>query len=126
MQPAILTHMRATLARDGQEQALARVDALAAQAIDWVTPIQFRIAHDDAARVAAYRLRYRVVMERGWMQAKELPDGLERDEYDQRAVHITAWDANTLAATSRLVFPEAGLVLPTESAFDLVIEPRAR
>ena len=110
---------------DGEQaQALARVDALATQAIGWVAPIRFSLAQSEPERDAVYRMRYDTVIERGWMQPADLPDGRERDAYDDRAAHILAWDGAVLAASCRLVFAEPGLQLPTEQAFDLQIEPR--
>lgn len=111
---------------DAAELALAQVDAIARAAIGWIAPIRFAIAQTEADRRAAYRLRYQVVIEHGWMQPDDLPDGLERDEYDDEATHILAWDAGVLVATSRLIFPRDNLTLPTEKTFGLTIEPRGQ
>jgi N-acyl-L-homoserine lactone synthetase len=109
-----------------EEQAFARVDALAQKAVAWVAPIRFAIAQTTAEREAVYRLRYQAVVEHRWLTPTDLPDGLEFDDYDARAVHIVAWDNKALAATSRLVFPATGLKLPTEVAYGLEIEPRGK
>ena len=106
--------------------ALAAVDRLATEALGWIGPIEFHLAQSDRERLTAYRLRYEAVIEHGWMQPKELPDGLECDRYDDEAVHILACDGQATIATARLVFPRSGLRLPTEEAFDLTIEPRGR
>jgi len=106
--------------------ALARVDSLAAQAVSWIAPVHFAIAKSEAEKQAAYRLRYQAVIEHGWEQPQDLPDGLERDAYDERAIQIVAWEGETPAATCRILLPQAGLRLPTEEAFDLHIEPRGR
>ncbi len=107
-----------------QEQTFAHIDAVAEKVVTWVAPIHFALAQTDAEREEVYRLRYQAVVERGWLTPEDLPEGLEFDEYDRRAVHVVAWDNAMLAATSRLVFPAPGLKLPTEAAFELEIEPR--
>ena len=56
-----------------------------------------------------------------------MPDGLERDEYDdEHAAQIAGWDGSRLAATARVVFPVEGRPLPTEAAFGIVAEPAGR
>lgn len=106
-----------------QERAYAQVDALAQQVAAWVAPIRFALTQDDAERTSVYRLRYQAVIEHGWLAPRDLPEGLEYDGYDARAIHIVAWDGGRLAATSRIVLPTSSLRLPTEAAFDLCIEP---
>lgn len=108
---------------EDKEHAYAQVDALARQVAAWVAPIRFAPAQNDAERESVYRLRYRAVIDHGWLAPDALPEGLECDGYDARAIHIAAWDSATLAATSRVVLPTPGLRLPTEAAFDLRIEP---
>jgi N-acyl-L-homoserine lactone synthetase len=103
--------------------ALEKVDALAAQALDWLSPVRFATATTDAEREATYRLRYQAVVERGWLQEQDLPGGVEQDDYDDKAIHLIAWDGSAAIATCRLVLPEPGTRLPTEAAFDLNIEP---
>jgi hypothetical protein len=90
---------------------------------------RFAVAADDATRELAYRLRYETVVEQGWAQASEMPDGLERDAYDERALHIVGWDDEVAVATGRLVLPSTQLPaipLPTEQVCDITIEPRGR
>jgi N-acyl-L-homoserine lactone synthetase len=106
------------------KRILAEVDALASQSLDWVAPIKFSTAQSEAERVAVYRLRYNAVIEHGWLPPADLPGGIERDDYDNIAIHVVGWDGNTLAATSRLILPKPGLILPTEKAFDILVEPR--
>jgi N-acyl-L-homoserine lactone synthetase len=112
--------------REPAEEVLSIVDNLSREFVGTVAPIRFDVAKDDLEREAVYRLRYQVVVERGWTQPADLPDGMERDHYDEKAIHIVGWDGNTLATTSRLVLPEAGVILPTEEAFHIQIEPRGR
>jgi N-acyl-L-homoserine lactone synthetase len=85
---------------------------------------RFTVASDDAAREVAYGLRYQAVIEQGWASESELPGRRERDEYDDRAVHIVCWDDDTAVATGRLVLPAE--LLPTERICGLRVEPRGR
>jgi len=113
-------------------QALIAADQLAHSLVAAADPIRFDIAHSDQEREAVYRLRYQVVVERGWALAAEFPAGLEFDEYDQVATHIVGWAGNVLAAgsilaaTARLVLPAEGRPLPTEAAFGLQVAPRGQ
>jgi N-acyl-L-homoserine lactone synthetase len=107
-------------------QALTAADQLAHSLVAAADPIRFDLARTDAEREAVYRLRYQVVVERGWALAEEFPAGLEFDHYDQYAAHITGWAGTDLAATARLVLPAEGRVLPTEEAFELQVTPRGQ
>ncbi len=107
-------------------RALARFDAVADRAVRWAAPVQFRLAQSAPEREAVYRMRYRVVIEKGWGAAADFPNGLERDAYDERAVQIVGWDNDKIVASGRLVFPVLGQVLPTEETFGLEIEPRGQ
>ena len=109
-----------------EDTVLSLVDALALRATGWVAPIQFRLAETDADREAIFRLRGAVVVEKGWMRPDELADGLETDEFDEDAVLIGAWEEGRLVATSRLLFPRPGLLLPTEAAYAIEVEPRGQ
>lgn len=104
--------------------AVAQADALAAKLIERAKPIRFAVAQSPEDLQAVYRLRCRIVIERQWAKSEDVPDGLERDAYDARAVHVAAWDGNVLAGTSRLVLPLPGHPLPTEDAIGLEIVPR--
>jgi N-acyl-L-homoserine lactone synthetase len=112
------------------ESVLATADELARGLVAAAAPIQFDTARDDNERLAVYRLRYQVVIERGWAQPDTFPDGLERDSYDEAATHIVGWAGSgtqpSLAATARLVLPGEGVLLPTEAAFDLQVTPRGQ
>jgi N-acyl-L-homoserine lactone synthetase len=105
---------------------LAVVDAVAARLVARAAPVRFAIADTPAEREATYRLRYEVVIERGWARPEDLPDGLERDPHDDRAVAVLAWAGAAPAGANRLVFPAAGYRLPTEDTFDLEIDPRGQ
>lgn len=102
---------------------LDHLDAIAGRLLATMAPLRFAVAATDADRRATFRLRYEAVLRRGWADPAAFPDGLERDEYDDVAVHLGGWEGDKLVATGRIVFPSPGLRLPTEAAFDLVIEP---
>jgi hypothetical protein len=86
-------------------------------------PFRFTLAEDDADRRTSYRIRAAVVADAGWAPAP-LPDGLERDEFDDAAVHLLGWDGADPVCTGRLVLPPA--TLPTEQACGMVVEPAGR
>ncbi len=115
-----------TSAGDREEDALAVVDALAARAQTWVAPIRIGVARGQREREGAYRLRYQAAINRGWRQPEDLPGGLERDEYDEDAIHILAWDEEAIVGSARLVLPGPGHRLPTEEAFGIQVEPQGR
>lgn len=108
------------------ERALALLDGLVAPVLAWTAPLRFDVARTPAERDAVYRLRYRAVMERGWARPEEFPDRLERDAYDEAAVHVLGWAGERPVATNRLVFPCPGQPSPTEAAFALTFEPRGQ
>ena len=85
------------------------------------SPFDYRVAAGDSEREIAYRLRGSAVIDRGWCPAGDLPGGMERDEYDGRAVQVIGWDGNVAMSTGRVVLPPG---LPTEEACGIVVEPR--
>lgn len=103
------------------EKAIA--DAIASRFIALAEPIRFRVAQSPDELDAAYRLRYEVVVKRGWVKPEDFRHGLELDHYDADAVHLLGWDGEKVIATTRLVFPAPTRRLPTEAEFDLPINP---
>jgi hypothetical protein len=84
---------------------------------------EYRLATDDADRDIAYRIRGELVVRQGWSRPEDLPDGRERDGYDDRALHVLGWDGDVPMSTGRLVLPPH---LPTEAACGIVVEPAGR
>ncbi|HEX6933577.1 MAG TPA: hypothetical protein VF162_15635 [Streptosporangiaceae bacterium] len=84
------------------------------------SPFDYRVAVSESEREIAYRLRGSAVLDRGWCAEGELPGGMERDEYDDRAVHVIGWDGDVAMSTGRVVLPPG---LPTEDACGIVVEP---
>lgn len=114
--------------RDSDRLALtiARADVIAAQFIAGAAPVRFGIAQSAAELEAVYRLRYQVVVEHGWASPKDFPARLEKDTYDRRGIHLVGQVDRMVVATTRLVFPAPGQVLPTEADFGLKVEPLGR
>src|SRR3990170_2028423 len=61
--------------RNRSFSGLARTDALAAQLIARAAPLMFSVAQSPAEREAVYRLRYSIVVEKGWARPEDFPDG---------------------------------------------------
>jgi hypothetical protein len=101
------------------EKALAEVEAGAVRFLARFRGLQFRRAESPADKTAVYCLRCCTVLEQGWGTPDQFPAGIERDMYDDDAVHISVWDGHVLAAANRLVFPAPGRDLPTAAAYDL-------
>jgi N-acyl-L-homoserine lactone synthetase len=101
-------------ARAAEAEAL---DRACAQILDAAPSLRVEPAASVAERRACYRLRYRCVVDQGWADPSDFPDGMERDSYDELAVHLCAWERSALAGTVRLVFPRPELELPIEREF---------
>ena len=106
------------------EQIIA--DAIAAHLIASAAPVRFSIARSPSDREAAYRLRHKVVIDQGWARPEKFRSDLEQDGYDAQAVHLLGWDGQQSVATTRLVYPTSGKLLPTEVEFGLSVEPQGQ
>ena len=110
--------------REPSPRWLDGADDLAAMLLERASPIRFDVAGTPEELDAVFRLRARISIERGWRRPEELPDGVERDGYDdEHAAQIAGWDGAVLAATARVVYPLAGRPLPTEEAFGIDAQP---
>jgi GNAT superfamily N-acetyltransferase len=105
------------------ESPVAIADRLAERLIAAV-PQRLGPARTQGDRNAVYRLRYQTVVEMGWAKPEEMPDGIERDEDDDRAVLVCAHDGDELAGTARVVLPREARPLPLEREFELEVESR--
>ena len=112
--------------RGEESAALDRVDAFAAGVLARIAPLSFGIARTQEQLEAVFRLRCAVVLDQSWGRAEDFPDGLERDAFDERAIHVVAWDGAEIVGTTRLVAPATGHLLPTEQAFGLEIAGRGQ
>lgn len=113
-----------TPGRSAPDDAIAGVSVRAAACVARAAPVRFGVAISPADVEAVYRLRYAVVVGRGWAPAYTFPDGLERDSDDAAAVQVAGWHRDRIVATGRLVQPVVGLPLPTEAAFDVTLSGR--
>ena len=84
---------------------------------------EYRLAMDDGDRDIVYRIRGEMVLRQGWCQPQDLPGGRERDEYDERALHVLGWDGEVPMSTGRVVLPPH---LPTEDSCGIVVEPAGK
>jgi N-acyl-L-homoserine lactone synthetase len=105
---------------------LAYFDELARRVLARTAPVHYRRATSAEDRTAIFRLRYQAVIDRGWARPADLPDGLERDDDDDRAHFVGGWDGATLVAAARLIFPAPGMPLPVERVFGVEVAPRDR
>jgi hypothetical protein len=108
------------------DDAVAGVSALAAAWVARAAPVRFGLALAARDVEAVHRLRYEVVVERGWAPAHLLAEGLERDADDAVAVQVAGWYGDRVIATGRLIEPLAGRPLPTEKAFGVTLPGRDR
>lgn len=98
-------------------------DDFTGQFISLNPTIRFAAARSTEEREAIYRARYAEVIRQGWATPADLPDGVERDDYDDQALHIVGWEDEHMIIIARLVFPSPERPLPTEAAYNLTITP---
>jgi N-acyl-L-homoserine lactone synthetase len=103
--------------------ASALLDSKAETFLEAARPFDFRPAGSPAELEMGFRLRYRVAAERGWVSVEDFPRRVERDFFDDDAVHIAGWDDGDMVATMRLVFRSRARRIPVEELFDLDIAP---
>ena len=120
MSPARSSSPEATAGAPG----VGALDALAERLLAAAPHLRVAPVASGPEREALFRLRRRHVVERGWARPEDLTGGLERDRYDEDAVHVAAYDADVLVGTVRLVLPSPGCRLPVEADFGLDVEPR--
>ena len=101
-----------------------RLDGLAHRVLGRIAPLSFEIAQTPADIDAVLRMRYDCVIEMGWAEPKDYPDGRERDAFDDEAVHVIGRDGSAIVGCMRLIFPTAGRDLPTERDFGIQVDPR--
>jgi N-acyl-L-homoserine lactone synthetase len=99
------------------------LDDFTRQFIQMSPTVRFAVAQSPEEREAVYRARYTEVIQQGWAKPEEMPDGIERDEYDDQALHLVGWEDERMVIVGRLVFPSSDRPLPTETAYKLRIEP---
>ena len=59
----------------GKDSQFATIDLLACRLVMRALPIRFRIANSLSDLEQVFRLRYQVVVEKGWAKPESFPDG---------------------------------------------------
>ena len=85
------------------ERAPGLLDELTGRILD-SSPYRFTLAVEPDDRSTAYRIRALASFSAGWARPGDFPDGMERDEFDDVAVHVLGWDGPVAVCTGRLVF----------------------
>lgn len=98
------------------------LDALSEQLLAAAADLRVAVARTASEREATFRLRHAQVLAGHWTDL-DLPGGLERDDYDDEALHVCAWRGPALVGTVRVVLPVPGRPLPVEASFGLTVEP---
>ena len=107
----------------GPERRADAFDALAQEILGALEGLRFRRADGRAEVDATFRLRAACVLENGWAAPGELPDGRERDAYDEEATHVVCLEGDRIVGSLRLVPPRPGRPLPAERDFGIRVEP---
>lgn len=102
-----------------------RIDLIAERILRRSAPFRFRVACSQAEIDSAQQLRYQTARGQGWAVSGELPFGMERDGYDDGALHVIALYDATMVATARIVLPTPGRKLPIEGAFGVSVPASA-
>jgi len=105
------------------ESERGALDALAHDLLRSIADLDFRVATSAAEIDAALRLRYEAVIENGWADPADYPDGRESDADDARATQIVCLDGARVVGCLRLVRRMPETLLPTERDFDLRLPP---
>jgi N-acyl-L-homoserine lactone synthetase len=105
------------------DQALERLDSTARRILRGIAPLTVERTSAPEDVLAAQRLRFAAAVEMGWARPESMPDGIERDDDDDRAVVLVCRDGARIAGCARLVVPMPGRPLPTERDFGLTADP---
>ena len=105
---------------------LRRLDHLTEQVIASLEPLSFETVESATDLDAVYRMRYQCVVEQGWANPEDFPDGRERDASDSVATTIVCRDGDAIAGTVRMIPPGPEGVLPSERHFGFRLEPPGR
>jgi N-acyl-L-homoserine lactone synthetase len=116
----------ASAAEPSRTLAPERLDELARAMVTGAAPLRFTVATHSREIGAACRLRCAHIMAAGWGHRDGYPDGQERDDYDDAAVHVIAWDQDRPVGTCRIVRPSRRRRLPVEQAFGITVTPAGK
>ena len=104
----------------GEAEQVGVLDALVERVLR-TYPYRFTLAETPAEREVAFRIRHDAVTSSGWPLPSGLPEGQERDGYDDAAVQVVGWDGPTPISTGRLVLPPSAL--PTQDECGITVQP---
>ena len=107
-------------------ETLRELEHVALELTSSIAPLRIGLAREAADLDAMFALRAGEIVERGWAPPASMPDGRDRDEYDDDAVHIAVFDTGKVVGACRLLLPSPHRLLPIERDFDLRLEPRGR
>jgi N-acyl-L-homoserine lactone synthetase len=110
----------------GQEGALAKAEGFATRVVSSIKPLNAGVARSERELEEVFRLRYEVVIHRGWSKPEDFSEHLERDAFDDRALQIGVWEDGELLGTTRLIMPCHGHRLPVEETFGVELAHRDR
>jgi N-acyl-L-homoserine lactone synthetase len=113
----------ADVAPELDDAAALRLDAAADHMVRRLAAVRFRLTHTESERDAAFRLRFRAVVERGWRPAGDMKDGLEREELDDHADHLVGWLGDLAIANCRIIYPRPDTPQPMEREFGVDLLP---
>lgn len=100
-----------------------KLQELANELISKGHPVHFSRAETQEQQSAIFAQRCSIILSRGWAEASEFPNDLERDEYDDDAVQIQGRFEQSLVASARLILPPINRPLPVEANHGIELKP---
>jgi N-acyl-L-homoserine lactone synthetase len=111
------------LSSEERARMLDKLDEIASLLMASAAPIEVDVARSPEDLIATYRLRHDFLISTGCTDCGQMAGGVEKDVYDDRALHLAAKYDGSVMGTIRLVFPQEGGLLPVEAHFGIRIEP---
>ena len=115
--------MREPLSSEARARALDSLDKVASLLLASAAPIEVDIVRSPEDLIATYRMRHDFLVSTGCADCSQMAGGVEKDVYDDHALHLAAKHDGSVMGTIRLVFPQEGGLLPAEAYFGFRIEP---
>jgi N-acyl-L-homoserine lactone synthetase len=115
--------MPGPLSSEEQARVFDNLDKVASWVLASAAPVEVDVVRSAEDLVATYRMRYVFLAAKGWADCSQIARELEKDGYDDHALHLAAKHYGSVIGTIRLVFPHEGKLLPVEADFGVRIEP---
>jgi hypothetical protein len=115
--------MPGPISSEEQARVFDALDQVASLVLASAVPVEVDVVRSVEDLNATYRMRHDFLGAIGFSDFKHPAEGLEKDAYDDHAVHIAAKYADLVVGTIRLIFPQEGELLPMEADFGVRIEP---